>query len=350
MRAHRGTALLLFIAVTSLGAGLATPASSAPPDPWRALLARVPDTGTFAQSVIINDYAAARSASGLKPVADRVRSLFRLEQATGIAPSPVMTAPGPGDPLAKELGIRSRAVKRDLFAGEPPDDLTILEGSIDAGKVQQAIEADDNFSDLLKTARHAGERYFTWGSGRVDPKRRSPLRPLGVGGNLAVDPPYATWSKSANSVEASIDATAGTEPSLNDNRDLVAAATALRGEDAYAAFLSTSEVAPGAPTGGPTPLAPYAAVATGPSLGGKNQHEISVVLVYADAATATEQAGRLRAIAADGTSIGGQPWNEFLTDGDVTAKGRLVIGHFSTEKPRLWLDLVFRRDSLLATA
>ena len=124
---------------------------------------------------------------------------------------------------------------------------------------------------------------------------------------------------------------------------------ALHEQRAFAAFLSTSEAARGAPTGVPTPLAPYDAIATGPSLGAKNGHEVTIVLAYGDAATTREQADRLRVIAEDGTSISGTAWNELVTVEDVSADGPLVIGRFSTRKPRLWLDVVFRRDSLLAT-
>jgi hypothetical protein len=348
MRSARIVAAVLCI--VAIGPSVGAPAASAARDPWRALLARVPASGTFADSMIINDYAAARAAADVKRSSDRVHDLFRLEQATGIAPSELLRSNGPGDPLADELGIRARDVERDVAAGDPPEDLTILEGSIDAGKVEAAVEADDNFSDLLETARHAGERYYTWGSGRVDPRRRTPLRPLGIGGNLAVDPPYATWSDTAASVEASIDAVAGDAPSLADDRDLMAVADALQHQDAYAAFLSVSEVAPGAATGGPTPLAPYEAIATGPSLAGKGRHEIVIALAYADATTAKAQADRLQTIAEDGTSVSGAPWSELVTIDDIAVDGRLVVGRFRTEKPRLWIDLVFRRDSLVATA
>ncbi len=39
-----------------------------------------------------------------------------------------------------------------------------------------------------------------------------------------------------------------------------------------------------------------------------------------------------------------------MTVDNITTKGRVVLGTFTTEHARLWLDLVFRRDSLVATA
>jgi hypothetical protein len=347
-------AVVLFAAVAGTAVGtvglfVAAPNAGAARDPWRALLSRVPASGTFADAVIVNDYAAARAAADLTRDPDRIHDLLQLEETTGVAPSGLLAAQGPGDPLAEELGIHTRDVERDLVAGNPPDKLTVLEGSIDPTRVRRTVKADDAFSDRLVTAHHAGRRYYTWGSERVDPRRRTPLRPLGIGGNLAVDPPFAAWSDRAANIEASIDAAAGNVPSLADDRDLMAVADALEEQGAYAGFLSVRAVAPGVATGGPTPLAPYDALAIGPILESADQPVMVVALAYPDATIARTQAGRLRALAEDGTSVAGDRWSELVTVDDVTTDGRVVMGRLRTEKPRLWLDVVFRRDSLLAS-
>lgn len=350
---RRLVALLVVTACGASGAIVATTLSAsgaaAARDPWRALLGRVPATGTFADSIIVNDYEAARAAGDVERSSDRIHDLLALQEATGVAPSELVRAPGSGDPLDDELGIRTRDVERDLVAGEPPGDLTILEGSIDPDRVKKAVESDEGFSDALTTARHAGTRYYAWGE-RIDPRRRSPLRPTGVGGHLAVAPPYAAWSERAASVEGSIDAAAGDVDSLADDRDLIAAMKALRTRGGYAGFLATSPVAAGADPGGPEPLAPYDALAIGPTLERGNQPQIIVVLAYPDASTARAQAARLRAIAEDGTSVTGTAWRDVIEIADVEAVGRLVVGRFETDRPTLWLDVVLRRDSLLATS
>jgi len=354
VRLGRVLAAVLIAAGVGAVAGIVGPSVDAPDagaarDPWRRLLARVPASGTFANFVIINDYAAARAAADLERDPDRIHDLLVLEKATGVAPSPLVAAPSPGDPLAEELGISARGIKRDVVAGNPPGQLTILEGSIDPDRVRRAVQADDSFSDRLVTARHAGRRYYTWGSDRVDPQRRTPLRPLGIGGNLAVDPPYAAWSNLAATVEASIDAASGADPSLADDRDLVAVADTLQAGGGYAGFLAAHEVASGVATGGPTPLAPYDAIAIGPSLEDADTPVLVVALAYPDATTARTQAERLRALAEKGTSATGIRWSELVTIDDITTEGRVVVGRFRTEKPRLWLDIVLRRDSLLAS-
>lgn len=298
--------------------------------------------------MVVNDYAAARAAADLTRHPDRIHDLLTLEETTGVAPSALVAAPGPGDPLAEELGIRTRDVERDVVAGDPPGQLTILEGSIDPAHVRRAVEADDTFSDRLTAARHAGERSYAWGS-EVDVRRRTPLRRLGIGGNLFIDPPYAVWSNLATTVEASIDAAGGTVPSLADDRDLVAVADALQARGGYAGLLAAREVAPGVATGGPTPLAPYDAIAIGPSLEDAHRPVLVVALAYPDASIARSQARRLRALAEDGTSVAGDRWSELVTVDEVTTDGRVVVGRLRTEKPRLWFDVVLRRDSLLAS-
>ncbi len=334
------------IAASTMSVTAAT--AGAARDPWKELLARVPASGSFGHQVILNDYEAARAAADIERTGDRVHDLFALEQASGIAPSELLRTRGP-DPLDREVGIKSRGVRRDVTAGDPPDDLVILEGSVDADRVQKAVENDDTFSDLLETKKHGGSEYYSWGPNKIDLKRRTPLRPLGVGGDLAIDPPFATFSDSAKSVEQSIDAASGNVKSLTDDRDLMAALDALRSTGVYSAFLTDAEVAPGASTGGPTSLAPYEAVAAGPALDGKT-HLLVVALTYADAATARTQADRLQSIAEDGTSVTRAPWSDLVTVDTVTTKGRVVLGTFTTERARLWLDIVLRRDSLLATA
>jgi hypothetical protein len=341
--------LAVSVAGATVGSSTSARAAGATPDGWRALLEWVPATGSFADLVVINDYAAARAAGDVPRTRDRTHDLLALEQQVGIAPSELLRAQGSGDPLSDELGIRSRDVKADLVAGNPPDDLTVLQGSVDPKRVRRTVEADETFSDLLKTARHAGQPYYTWGNGRADLRRRTPLRPLGIGGNLAIDPPFATWSDKRATVEASIDAAAGKVDSLADDRDLLAVADSLEGRGAYAALLSAQAVAPGAATGGPPPLDPYEAIATGPTLDGVSQPDLLVALAYPDAATARTQADRLRAIADDGVSASGVPWRDLVTVDEITVDGRVVVGRFRTERPRLWYDLVLRRDSLIAS-
>ena len=352
VRLVRVTAMLLCAAAIGIGLGSvgSSAVAGAESDSWRALLARVPASGTFADSVILNDYAAARAVGDVPRSPDRIHDLLTMEEATGVAPSELFLGQGRGDPLADELGIRSRDVKADLVAGNPPDELTILQGSINPKRVQRAVESDATFSDLLQTTRYHKQRYYTWGLRRVDPRRRTPLRPLGIGGNLAIDPPFATWSDSSRTVEASIDAAAGKADSLADDRDLTAVADALRSRGAYSGFLTAKEVAPGVPTGGPTPLAPYDALGTGPTLQGAGKPDLLVALAYPDAATARAQADRFRAIAEQGTSVIGAPWSDLVAVDEITPDGRVVVGRFRTEKPRLWLDVALRRDSLLASA
>ncbi|HEU5300657.1 MAG TPA: hypothetical protein VFW06_00310 [Acidimicrobiia bacterium] len=349
---RRLVALLVVTASGASGAIVAAEFSAADAaaarDPWRALLGRVPATGTFADSIFVNDYEAARAAGDVERTSDRIRDLLALQEETGVAPSEPLRASGRGDPLDDELGIRTRDVARDLVAGELPGELTILEGAIDPDRVKKAVESDERFSDQLSTERHAGTRYYAWGE-RADPRRTSPLRPIGVGGHLVVAPPYAAWSDRRASIEGSIDAVAGDVDSLVDDRDLMVAMKALRSRGGYAGFLTSTPVAPGTDPGGAAPLAPYDALAIGPTLEATKGLEIIVALAYPDATTARAQAAQLRAIAEDGISVTGTAWRELIGIADVGSAGRVVVGRFTTDRPMLWLDVISRRDSLIAT-
>jgi hypothetical protein len=76
-----------------------------------------------------------------------------------------------------------------------------------------------------------------------------------------------------------------------------------------------------------------------------------VVLVHGSDQAAEENAERLEANVADGTSfITRRPWSDQLTEGDIAQDGQVVVAEFRVENPTLWYRLIFQGDNLLAVA
>ena len=180
-------------------------------------------------------------------------------------------------------------------------------------------------------------------------KRITPVRRLGRGGRLAVDPPFATWANTDRAMKASLAATSGDEKSLADDPDVEKVVGALQDADAYTMILTDDPPAPGADTGGPQPLVEPELIALG-GTASEGQPGLVIVLQQANAADAQENAERLRAIVEEGTSlVTRDPWSERLQVDDISTDGDLVVATLAAETPNIWYAAVLTRDSLLAT-
>ena len=338
------------VAVTVAAAAIGVaPASAGDGDPWTALLARVPDTAAYRELVLLNDYKGAREAFDVQGK-DAQHRLTRLTLDAGLSPSDlVQTVARDDDALRAELGIPVTAVERELTAGNPPDTILVLDGGVDRDEVDSATARDDTWSDLRKERTHAGQPYFAWDGEDLHVDRITPVRQLGRGGRLAVDAPLAVWTNTDAAMEASLDASAGDERSLADDRDVGRVVDALQDADAYAMALTDQPPAPSADTGGPRPLLTPSLLALG-AAADDGDPRLVVVLQQDTPADAKENADRLRAIVEDGTSlVNGRPWRRLLHTDRVRTDGDLVIATFDADTARLWLQVLLARDSLLAT-
>jgi hypothetical protein len=353
--------LVAFVAVL---AGVATLAVAITPQPsgaggnvtpWAALLARIPDTAANRSQVVMNDYDAAREALGLPAPTgtpqERVRALSRLATEAGLAPNQLLRNGTAA--LDDELGFSPTAIGRDAEAGAPPRVLTVLEGDFDRSLIQRAAEADDTWSDAFTAKLHSGTEYFAWDGEKPNVRKVTPVRPLGIGGRLFVDRPFLAWSYRTAPMLAAIETAAGDRPSLADADDFTELDTAMTDQGAFATFMSdvpvlsssaTTTLAPAPPT---TTLEPYNAFATGATRDGDTPVMI-VAIVHDDAATAHENAGRLRSIIEQGTAANGAPWSELVDSSEVSDEGSVVVARLHVRNPQLWYQVVLRRDSLLA--
>jgi hypothetical protein len=327
------------------------PAGAGAGDPWLALLAHVPDNAAARSFVVLNDYDAAREVVDIEGGGSKQLKFARLTLDGGMAPSELVQTVGrEGDALRKELGIPVTSIEREVLAGEAPDTILVLEGGVDRDDVDEATANDDAWSDLRTERRFAGQPYYAWDGEKLHVDRITPVRRLGRGGRVAVDPPLAVWTNTDQAMKESLAASSGDEPSLADDRDVQAVVGALQEAGAYTMTLTDQPPSAGIDTGGPEPLLTPELLALG-AAATDGEPALVVVLQQASAADAKENAERLRAIAEDGTSVVSRaPWSDLLEVDDISTDGDLVVARFAADTPRLWLQVVLARDSLIATA
>jgi hypothetical protein len=354
--------------------------SGVPPEAgdWAELLGWVPADQELAVSIVINDYAAARESLGIDPPGDDPDEVMGYLLTLTFGPiadpdaSPVPRAPAVGiaddsfgrtafevEAWRTALGLAVPDVDRSLVAGVPPGQLTVWEGRFDPGAVAAAVALDPEWSADLRTVEHAGGSYYAWGDDPdvIDLERVGSVRPLGRGGCLYASDALAMRTVQCDLLEQAIDAGTGVAASLGDVEVLARLAEAVQDAGAHAAFLTTDvgvfavgglpdltedpELEPG--------LRPYLAAATGVALDGDTPMLV-VALVHGDADDAAENATRLQGIVAEGTSaVTGRPWSEILTVDSIEVEGQLLVARLATESNgTLWIELVARRDSLLA--
>jgi hypothetical protein len=326
--------------------------------PWSGLLAHIPDQAVYRDSVILNDYDAARAAIGAPDPSgssrERTTQLNGLVLEAGLAPNQLFVTAREPD-IVEELGFRPSAIGRDAAAGIGPKALTILQGDgVDREEIQGAAEADSVWSEELTVKTHAGTDYLSWGGEDIDPKRITPVRRLGQGGRLAIDPPFLTWTTRTAPMKASLEAAAGDKPSLADDRIFQALDAEITDLGAFATFmhegaieLENDERADA--DVGPAALLPYEAIATGAGWD-DDQPVAYVVLLHDDESDAADNCERLRTGLETGRSVTGSPWSELATNATVDCEGTVVTATFTPSSPRLWYSAVLQREPLLAAS
>lgn len=338
------------LVVACASVATAAPVSAGADSPWLKLLSHIPDTKAMRSQVLLSDYGAAKESVDVEGGGSARDELARLTLDAGLTPSDLVQTVGrDGDALREELGIPVIDIEREVTAGAPPDTILVLEGGVDRDAIDEATADDRTWSDLRRERRASGQEYYAWDGEQLHPDRITPVRGLGRGGRLAVDPPVAVWTNTDAAMKASLTASAGDTKSLAENADVRAVVGALEDADAYGMALTDVPPSPGADTGGPQPLLEPELVAVG-AAARDGDPQVIVVLQQASAADAEENATRLRAIAEQGASIvARRPWSELLSIDDITTDGDLVVATFGTESTRLWYQAVLTRDSLLAT-
>ena len=95
-------------------------------------------------------------------------------------------------------------------------------------------------------------------------------------------------------------------------------------------------------------LRPYEVFAVGGGEDGQGSY-MAVVLVHSDQRAAESNVGLLRRRIEEAKSlVGGQPWADFVDDMEIRADGRVLLGKLRGQRiARIWLDWIYRQDTLL---
>jgi len=353
-----------------------------PTSRWLDLLAHVPDTAETRGWVVMNDYARARQAFGISlPESDAdVQTLAEYEEQLmldeqrafrGFFPTEIAglreIAP---DEWRTELGFTFANVDQDVEAGEGPELHYVLRGRFDGNAIDEAVRSDPLFGDLLEKASHRGVDYYSWGEDfEADFSRTSAVRRLGRGHRLAHHGDYLYWAQWTDGLEGLIDTGLGERPSLADREHFQLLAEGLDRLDTYTALLTedikrqTSLIHIGL---GERPsladmealqealqreprLLSYLAFATGQGVDAGGPY-LAIVLLHADEETAAQNVQRLEQRIREGTSVfvsSGEPWTNFIDEGDISSEGRLVLAKLHTTEMMLWIQFVLARDPLL---
>jgi hypothetical protein len=366
-------ALTMFLAACSGDdGGGATPEVDEDAGPMVRALSLVPDVGGNSESVIVNDYAAAAEELGLErpdqgeadedDVADWFIPLTsgREEVVGALQPSAFFSSGNFLEDEAWRDEVGWAPIDIDVVAEVgPSDDHTgyyAFTGDFDPEAIEDAVTDDDNpFPIEVETDEVAGVEVYTWGEDdEIDPEAITPVRPLGRGGRMAVLGEHTIlWAWQTEAMEDGIEAATGEADSLADNDELSALAEAMDEAGAHAALFSTDEeIFEGADTGGPEPLEPYLAFATG-VVADEGGGEVVVGILHEDDDIAEENVERLEEIISGGTSSRTrQPWVEIFPGGDLDTDGAILTAKLRVAEPpqaTIWVQLAFTRDSLLAT-
>jgi hypothetical protein len=359
---------LLFVTTALAGCGSGDNAGDAPEvdddagTMVRALGLLPEDDDT--QLVIVNDYAAAGEALELdRPDAgegadeDAVADWFipltvgREETVGGLANNGFFENPLDDGAWRDELGWAPIDV--DVAVELQTDDGPGLYGFIgdfDLDAIDEAVTDDDNpWADELDQDGNT----YVWGDdpAEVDPERITTVRTLGRGGSMAVlDEHTILWAWDPDLLDAGVAAATGDEDSLADDDELGALAEAADGLGAMGASfgLDVDQF-----EGGDDPkLEPYEAVATGVRIE-DGDPQVLLALLHEDDDSAEANVDALEEVIDDGRSAATQtPWSEYFRVDEIEADGDITTAVLDVDEPghaSIWLNVIFTRDSLLAT-
>ena len=376
--------LLLAAAFAACGGGHSATddASGLPPEgPFSALMNLIPLNEESRAYVSFNDYILAREANDIQAPAEDANDedlgeYLRALSATGLSIGPWISG-------FTQYGIRQlehRAylsldigdLEQSVLAGEPPFILEAASGRFDPEATESSLSRCTECEEP-EIHEHSGIKFYSWGEDlEWDSEKR--FQPpafdyLGRGGRIAVLDSHVFRTLETAGMRSLVDTYRNNKDSLADDPDLVLAAGALRNLGVYSAILfgdverfttnpldsllSAEEQAQlekiRAALGMEAEDAPDEFSVLGAGVARDSDGFLTMlVFVYEDVDAANRNVQDLEEMLANGKSIAaGQPWTEYFPQSEVWSDGRALIARLRTERPRIWLEVVFNNENLL---
>ena len=356
---------------------------------YEELLALIPDTPDTRSWVILADYVLLHKALGIVrpgPGGNQESLEIYFESfITTLAEARLHWGDAPfisgynreaiqilGTGMSEYLAFDARNVDQSAVAGMPPGQLGVMLGDFDPTATDAALEnCAASVPDCEPPLRqsHEGTNLYSWGEEGQDFTRI--LAPpaydrLGRGGRIAVQDSHVFYTVETPGMEGLIEASLGRRASLLDVPSFRLLAEAMAQLGAYASFLSDQTLSMEdaiteilsnvsreererirAQLAATPALRRYLAFATGGGIDEDGPY-MALALVHSDAETAEENVTLLlRRINEADSFYTRQPWAQMVDKTKVRTEGLVLFAKLHGRIARAWLEIVFRRDSLL---
>ena len=334
-------ALAAMVVVTAAATTGAASATAPTPTPaggggteFAAALADLPATMLSADGAVLyyTDRALGWERLGVgHDTAERLDAIGRTFEVATYSQTPVLFAPD----LDLDRGSRgdrfhhARHRAREASVLAPPRRVVVADTTVTPDAVRTALTTDPVWSAELTEVDGADGTFYSWGDDdtEVHVDRRSPLRPLGQSGHLAVggtDQATVVQTLTADDMQEALAAADGSAPSVLDTGPFAAAATML--DDAGGTVLQAIGV-PGTTLFMPPldasadtieqllaslpQLVPYASILVVEVVDPDGNPRTEIEVTHSDDASAAANAEAMAAWLADGTdSVSGRPLSE----------------------------------------
>ena len=379
--------VLLLAAACGGGRSATNDASGLPPEePFLRLMNLIPLNEESRAFVSFNNYALAREANGIQAPAEDASDedlkeylaelFFSLDTPTGLAEGPWISgfSSRPIEQLERRayLSFDIGDMEQSILAGEPPYVLEAASGRIDPEATESSLSRCTECEEP-EIHEHSGIKFYSWGDD-TEPDFKKIRQPpafddLGRGGQITVLDSLVFRTLRTEGMRSLIDAYRNNRDSLADDPDLALAAGELQSLGVYSAILfgdvnrftfgplysllSAEEQAQlektRADLGMEAEDAPDEFSALGAGVAKDADGFVAIlVFVYEDEDVANRNVQGLEEMLANGQSIAtGQPWIEYFPQSEVWSDGRALIARLRTERPHIWLEVVFNNENLL---
>ena len=242
--------------------------------------------------------------------------------------------------------------------------LEVLKGRFDPEATQRALESCQECPPP-ELVQHRGIEFYSWGEDNLvnlDQRSAPPAYDLlGRGGRIAVTDSYVYRTVETPGMKALIDVHSGEGRSLADDADLALAAAEMDRLGLYAGMLlgdvelfNSEDFYAEDEERFAEEIAERALLGKYHALGaGAGQDEsgpfITLIFVYGNESDAVNNEKVFMEIWERGTSAFFRSrWREILPNApQVTVKGRALVTQLRTDRPGIWSNIVFARDSIL---